>query len=355
MKYLYTVLDRKKQGNTSFYLVKNLKTNKEKVLPISWIRKQYPKGVFSNISISEDGKVSIVKDKADLDIFGKLLKKVKIVEFLEDAKLDGLSFEQKGRYAIKEIEVLKTQFFESAILNCVQLDEDSVYFLKHTKKGEIGVEHEVVGYHVDWRFEDGLGEDTVEVHYPESMNEDTSIFFEVDKAKLKQFLLNKNINLGVKELKKLEKAILYSLLYYCHEWSCAMVMREVGDDFDSSISVFIKGKKLDEYEYLSGGLEKSDVKILYRCSRYRENLSDYFSYFTNILDKYDDLKTEGALVFYNDRVVKEDNKLKYEVYAHSGWYYDEGFSSRYDDDDREYDPFDDPRDYDYYRDMQYDG
>mgnify|MGYP003317294252 CR=1 FL=1 len=106
MKYLYTVLDRKKEGNTSYYLVKNLKTNEEKVMPISWVRQMYPKGVFSNINISDTGKVTIVKDKVDLDILNKLLKKVWIKEFISDARKDDSFFIIKNGYALKEIEVL---------------------------------------------------------------------------------------------------------------------------------------------------------------------------------------------------------------------------------------------------------
>ena len=81
MKYLYTVLDRKKQGNSSVYLVRNLKTKEEKIVPIDWIRKQYSKGVISNISISDLGKINIVKDKAikSDNPLCSLFKKVKII------------------------------------------------------------------------------------------------------------------------------------------------------------------------------------------------------------------------------------------------------------------------------------
>ena len=352
MKYLYTVLDRQKQGNTSVYLVKNLKTNEQRIMPISWVRKEYPKGVFSNISISEDGRVSIVKDK--IDILDKLMKKVKIVEFLDDAKLDGLKYTANGRYATKEIEILKpTLFLETVILNCVRIDEDTVYFIRNTPKGELVEDEEVVGLRVDWSDSHGYGEVREKIVYPENMNEETCIRFEVRMNDLKDFLKKKQISLTSKELKRLESAIIYSLLYYCHEWVCNKVKREAEDEDFDIICCFEKSAKLDDGEYRSGiYLEESDEKVLKRYSKFKENLPDCFRYIAHYLDVYDKKKTDDVIIFYNDRVMKDDydnDKLKYEIYACSGYFYIDLYSYFGEPDDRDYEDY---RDYHYYKDMQ---
>ena len=350
MKYLYTVVDRHRNGNKSIYSVKDLKTGDIVYEPIDWIRKQYPKGVFSNISISADGRISIVKDK--YTFLDKLTAKVKIIEFLDDAKLDGMQYMSKGEYALKEIEILKPNtLLKLVVSNCLTIDEDTIDFIRNTPKGKLIEDEEVVGLCVDWRDSHGYGEIREKIFYPENMNEDITIRFEVKIDTLKEILKRKQISLTSKEFKRLESAIIYSLLYYCHEWVCGKAMRVMEDDFSETISYFKFDSKVANGEYRSGiGLKDSDVKVIKRYSRFNEELPDFFGYIDRYLNAYDDKKTEDAIIFYNDRVIKEDNKLKYEIYAHSGYFYFDYESELRDD----YDDYDDPRDYEYYRDMQYD-
>ena len=323
MKYLYTVLDRKKVGNSSVYLVRNLKTKEEKVMPIDWIRKQYPKGVFSNISISETGKINIVKDKTEVDILSKMLKTVSILEFYEDAKLDGLPFKAKDGYAIKEIEVLKEKFITLDLMKCVKLTEESFEFLNETEKGEILTENVLVERYADYSKSDYVGERYAEEPYPEAMNEDTSIFYEVDVKELKLFLSKKRLNLNTKELQRLIKAIIYSLLYYYHDDIEGQLY-----NLEKIISKFENMK----YEYSFGGVDKEDEKVFLR-NRDIINLSDDLSDIICLsFLEYVELVSEYVEVLYLGRVVKKKNNYYFEIYAHSGYFDMEGcVSSMYDD------------------------
>lgn len=315
MKYLYTVLDRKKQGNSSVYLVRNLRTKEEKVVPIDWIRKQYPKGVISNISISDVGKINIVKDKAikSDNHLCSLFKKVKIIEFIEDAQLDGLSFVNRDGYAIKEIEVLKEKFITYDLMQCVKLTDESESFINNTKRGRVLLERKLVGLYPDYRKSDYVGEEHANCPYPETMNEDTSILFKVDIKELRLFLNKKGLVFTQEGVNRIVKAIIYSVLYYYHRYITSTI---------SNLEQYISDFEIMEYDYKFGDLIEDDEQVILRNS----DLISLSPELANIIcvpfKKYAKLVTKHSEVLYMSRVRFENKQYYFEIYAHSG-YFDE--------------------------------
>ena len=331
MKYLYTVLDRKKQGNSSVYLVKNLKTNEEKVLPIDWIRKEHPKGRISNISISESGKITIIKDKNIESSIENLFKTVVIKQTLEDAYLDGLPFESKKDFEEKRIEILKDKFITSDLLKCLKIVPSSLKKLNNSKVGEIYFEKEVVGYYPDYSQSDYLGEEMGYVPYTTNMNEDTSLLFYVDETVLKGFVAKKNLMLNSAEIKRLSNAIIYSALYHLD--------RRLNDESDligyernfreSNNDTF--GNICDDFI-----LEPLDVTPIFKV---------FYSVIKPYYEKYIGLVSDYVYTLYHSRVVKEKGRLMLEIYSYCGYLdFDQCMSYesyRFGPDDCDYDPYDD--------------